>query len=347
MKKTKKLPPPTEQPFVTHLVELRDRLLKCVLVVVAVFLGLMSFSNNLYTFLAEPLIKSLPQGSTMIATGVISPFLTPFKLTLVVSVFVSVPFLLYQAWAFVAPGLYQNERRLAFPLIVSSTVLFYVGMMFAYYVVFPLVFGFMSATTPHGVAQTPDISLFLDFAIKMFFAFGVAFEVPIATILIIWMGLTTAESLAAKRPYVIVAAFVIGMLLTPPDVISQTLLALPMWFLFELGLIFSKMYQTKREDNTDKDTDDDSGSSNTSSKKTGADDANSDDDESVAEDYGDSEQAHGSPMSEAEMDAELDRIESEHDNPSPTEPHPEYEPLPEDDENNINPTQPPDTPRQS
>ena len=207
----KQFPPPVEQPFVAHLVELRDRLLRAVLVIIVLFLALISFSNDLYIFLAEPLIKSLPQGSSMIATGVIAPFLTPFKLTLVVSIFAAIPFLLYQAWAFIAPGLYKNERRLAFPLIVSSTILFYTGMVFAYYVVFPLVFGFMATTTPDGVAQAPDISMFLDFAIKLFFAFGVAFEVPIATILVIWSGLTTAESLAEKRPYVIVAAFVIGM----------------------------------------------------------------------------------------------------------------------------------------
>jgi len=321
MTKKKQLPPPTEQPFVAHLVELRDRLLKSVLVVIVIFLSLMSFSNNLYSFLAEPLIKSLPHGSTMIATGVIAPFLTPFKLTLVVSIFAAIPYLLYQAWAFIAPGLYQNERRMAFPLVVSSTVLFYTGMAFAYYVVFPLVFGFMTATTPQGVAQAPDITMFLDFSIKMFFAFGVAFEVPIATILVIWMGLTTAESLAAKRPYVIVAAFVIGMLLTPPDVISQTLLALPMWFLFELGLIFSKMYDSKRtvqddetSDTSDASNDNDAGSS----------------DDAAATDYGDSDQEPGSVLSEAEMDAELDRIESEDNYENPAEPHPEFEPLPED-----------------
>ena len=335
MTKQQQLPPPSEQTFVSHLVELRDRLLKSVLVVIVIFLSLMSFSNKLYSFLAEPLIKSLPQGATMIATGVISPFLTPFKLTLVVSIFASIPFLLYQAWAFIAPGLYQNERRMAFPLVVSSTVLFYTGMMFAYYVVFPLVFGFMAATTPEGVAQAPDITMFLDFSIKMFFAFGVAFEVPIATILIIWMGLTTAESLAAKRPYVIVAAFVIGMLLTPPDVISQTLLALPMWFLFELGLIFSKMYQKKlapeqgEAGNDSNDRDDDSN------------------DDSAASDYGDHEQERGQELSEADMDAELDRIDSEDNYENPSEPHPEFEPLPEDgDEKPASASDPQDDPQQ-
>jgi len=320
MTEPKEFPPPLEQPFVAHLIELRDRLLKCVLFITVIFLALISFSNDLYTFLAEPLIKSLPQGSSMIATGVIAPFLTPFKLTLVVSIFAAIPFLLYQAWAFIAPGLYQNERRLAFPLIVSSTLLFYVGMVFAYYVVFPLVFGFMAATTPEGVNQAPDISMFLDFAIKMFFAFGVAFEVPIATILVIWAGLTTAESLAAKRPYVIVAAFVIGMLLTPPDVISQTLLALPMWILFELGLVFSKMYTPNKEEGEQADAPQASAESDA-------------EDTAPAADYGDNPEDEYSQMSEEEMDAELDRIESEgsgyeHEGES----HPEYEPLPEEDE---------------
>lgn len=305
----KDFPPPTEQPFLSHLIELRDRLMKAVLVIIVIFLALIGFSNDLYIFLAEPLIQSLPQGQTMIATGVIAPFLTPFKLTLVVSIFAAIPFLLYQAWAFIAPGLYQNERRLAFPLIVSSTILFYTGMVFAYYVVFPLVFGFMSVTTPEGVAQAPDISMFLDFSIKLFFAFGVAFEVPIATILVIWAGLTTAESLAAKRPYIIVAAFVIGMLLTPPDVISQTLLALPMWLLFELGLIFSKMYKPPEKEEPVIATEDDY---------------------AQATHYGDvnDESAHAE-MSEADMDAELDRMEKD-DYDDDAEPHPEFEPLPEE-----------------
>jgi sec-independent protein translocase protein TatC len=320
----KEFPPPLEQPFVAHLIELRDRLLKCVLLITVIFLALISFSNDLYIFLAEPLIKSLPQGSSMIATGVIAPFLTPFKLTLVVSIFAAIPFILYQAWAFVAPGLYKNERRLAFPLIVSSTILFYVGMVFAYYVVFPLVFGFMAATTPEGVAQAPDISMYLDFSIKLFFAFGIAFEVPIATILVIWAGLTTAESLAAKRPYVIVAAFVIGMLLTPPDVISQTLLAVPMWILFELGLVFSKMYSPKTaEDETAQE------------KQAPAADPTVESDE-PATDYGDVDDNEYRQMSEDEMDAELDRIEAEErEYEEQAEAHPEYEPLPEEDEKTV------------
>ncbi len=242
MTEPKESPPVNEQPFLQHLIELRDRLLRVVLAVVVIFLGLFAFANDLYTFLAEPLLRHMPEGTSMIATEVASPFLTPFKLTLVLSVFIAVPFILYQAWGFIAPGLYQREQRLVFPLLFSSTLLFYAGMSFAYFVVFPLVFGFLTGVAPEGVAVMTDISRYLDFVLKMFFAFGLAFEVPIATILVVWSGMATAENLAKKRPYIIVGAFVFGMLLTPPDVISQTLLAVPMWILFELGLIFSRWY---------------------------------------------------------------------------------------------------------
>ncbi|VAX12084.1 Twin-arginine translocation protein TatC [hydrothermal vent metagenome] len=235
-----------EQPFLSHLFELRDRLLRVVLVVVLIFAGLFSFANDLYHILATPLLKQLPAGSSMIATEVASPFLTPFKLALVASIFMAMPFILYQAWAFIAPGLYKHEKRLAFPLLFSSIVLFYVGMAFAYYVVFPLVFGFLVTTAPQGVAVMTDISKYLDFVLKLFFAFGVAFEVPIATILLVLAGVTTPDDLASKRAYIIVAAFVVGMLLTPPDVISQTLLALPMWMLFEIGLFFSRLLLRQR-----------------------------------------------------------------------------------------------------
>ncbi len=236
-----------EQPFLAHLVELRDRLLRAVVVVLVIFLGLFSFANDLYHVMAAPLLAKLPEGQTMIATGVISPFLTPFKLALVAAVFLAMPFILYQLWAFIAPGLYRHEKRIAFPLLVSSVFLFYLGMAFAYYVVFPLVFGFMATTTPEGVVQAPDISQYLDFVLKLFFAFGVAFEVPIATILLVLAGATTPERLTAKRPYIIVAAFVVGMLLTPPDIISQTLLAVPMWLLFEIGVVFSRVLMRRRE----------------------------------------------------------------------------------------------------
>jgi len=234
-----------EQPFMAHLIELRDRLLRIVIVVFVIFLGLFSFANDIYHFLAAPLINQLPEGQQMIATGVVSPFLTPFKLALVASVFIAIPVILHQAWSFIAPGLYKHEKRLAFPLLFSSIILFYVGMAFAYFLVFPVVFGFMAATTPEGVTHAPDIATYLDFALKMFFAFGVAFEVPIATILLILAGVTTAEKLAEKRPYIIVGAFVLGMLLTPPDIISQVMLAFPMWLLFEAGLIFSRVIRRR------------------------------------------------------------------------------------------------------
>ena len=237
-----------EQPFMSHLVELRDRLLRMVVAIMLVFLVLFPFANEIYTFVASPIVAKLPAGSQMIATQVASPFLTPFKLALVVAVFVAMPYILYQFWAFVAPGLYTHEKRLALPLLASSIVLFYLGMVFAYFVVFPLVFGFFASVTPEGVAQMPDIAFYLEFVLKLFFAFGVAFEIPIATILLVAIGATTPASLAKKRPYVIVGVFVAGMLLTPPDVISQTLLALPMWLLFEAGIFFSRFFQRGRQD---------------------------------------------------------------------------------------------------
>lgn len=235
-----------EAPFMSHLVELRDRLLRAVLVILIIFLGLFTFANELYSLLAEPLLIHLPQGSSMIATEVASPFLTPFKLAMVTAIFISMPFILYQLWAFIAPGLYKHEKSLAFPLLFSSIILFYLGMVFAYFVVFPLMFGFFTGIQLQGVTMMTDITKYLDFVLKMFFAFGMAFEVPIATILVISTGMTTAEKLAEKRPYIIVVAFIVGMLLTPPDIVSQMLLAIPMWVLFELGLIFSRMLMRKR-----------------------------------------------------------------------------------------------------
>ena len=252
-----------EIPFMSHLVELRDRLLRAVLVVLIIFLALFSFSNELYTLLAEPLLIHLPTGSSMIATEVASPFLTPFKLAMMSAIFISMPFLLYQLWAFIAPGLYKHEKSLAFPLLFSSIILFYLGMVFAYFVVFPLMFKFFTGIALEGVTMMTDITKYLDFVLKMFFAFGMAFEVPIATILVISTGMTTADKLAEKRPYIIVVAFVAGMLLTPPDVISQMLLAVPMWILFELGLIFSRLLTRKkirlakeREEQEEKELDD-------------------------------------------------------------------------------------------
>jgi sec-independent protein translocase protein TatC len=235
-------------PLISHLVELRDRLLKAVLVILIITAGLIPFSNDLYQILAEPLLRHLPESSTMIATQVASPFLTPFKLTLSTAILIAIPILLYQLWAFIAPGLYEDEKKLVFPLLLVSTVLFFLGILFAYFVVFPIVFGFLTQTAPEGVAVMTDISSYLDFVLKLFFAFGLAFEVPIATILLIRTGVTTVEGLREKRPYIIVAAFVIGMLLTPPDIISQTLLAVPVWLLFELGLISAKFLPQKAAD---------------------------------------------------------------------------------------------------
>lgn len=240
-------PDPTERPFVAHLIELRNRLLRTIACVFVVLLALMPVSNQLYGWLAEPLFAVLPGGGTMIATQVASPFLAPFKLTVFVAVMISVPYIFYQAWSFVAPGLYLHERRLALPLMVSSTVLFYTGVAFAYLVVFPLVFAFFTATAPEGVTIMTDISHYLDFVLMLFLAFGAAFEVPVATYLLVRTGITSVDDLAKKRPYIIVGAFVIGMLLTPPDVISQTLLAVPMWFLFEIGLLLSR-YAIPREE---------------------------------------------------------------------------------------------------
>lgn len=245
-----------EQPFLTHLLELRDRLLRTVLVILVLFLALFYFANDIYALLAQPLLKHLPQGGTMIATEVASPFLTPLKMTLVASLFLSIPYLLFQFWSFVAPGLYAHERKLMMPLLVSSILLFYAGMAFAYFVVFPLVFGFFTSAAPEGVTVMTDISAYLDFVLTLFFAFGVAFEVPIATILVVWTGVVSPQALAAKRPYIIVGAFVIGMLLTPPDIFSQTLLAVPMWILFEIGVFFSR-YFVRQEDAAEDDLDSD------------------------------------------------------------------------------------------
>lgn len=235
----------TEQTLISHLVELRNRLLRVVLGILLVFLGLTPYANELYTYLAGPLLRHLPETSTMIAIEVAAPFLTPFKLALVVAIVLSMPLILYQFWAFVAPGLYRHERRLVLPLLISSSFLFYLGMAFAYFVVFPLVFGFLTATAPVGVAVMTDITKYLDFVLTLFIAFGISFEVPIVTILLVWVGVVTPAKLAALRPYVIVAAFVFGMLLTPPDAISQTLLAIPVWFLFELGLLCSRVFVRK------------------------------------------------------------------------------------------------------
>jgi sec-independent protein translocase protein TatC len=269
----------TEQPLIYHLIELRDRLLRVVLVVGVVFLVLFPFSNKLFSWLSGPLMVHMPEGSSMIAIEVASPFLIPFKLTLFMALFISIPYVLYQLWSFVAPGLYKHERRLVYPLLVSSTVLFYAGAAFAYFVVFPLVFAFFTGTAPEGVSVMTDISRYLDFVLTLFFAFGAAFEVPVFTVLLVWTGMATQESLRQKRPYIIVGAFVIGMLLTPPDIISQTLLAVPVWLLFELGVYFSGWFIKEKE--------------------------------SMTGDQPGTSVDHYQPLSDAEMEAELDRMEKE------------------------------------
>ena len=229
------------QPFMEHLIEFRDRVLRSVVAVLIIFAGLFSFSNELYIYISEPIREYLPESSTMIATEVASPFLTPFKLTLVLSLFAAMPYILYQAWAFLAPGLYQREKKIVIPLFISSVALFYAGMAFAYYIVFPLVFLFFTSIAPEGISVMPDIRSYLDFVLKLFFAFGLSFEIPIAVVILSWMGAVNPNNLAKKRPYVFVMCFVLGMLLTPPDIISQTLLAIPMWLLFELGILFGRL----------------------------------------------------------------------------------------------------------
>ncbi|ACH65038.1 twin arginine-targeting protein translocase TatC [Aliivibrio fischeri MJ11] len=244
----------SSQPLLAHLLELRNRLLKAIIAVIVVFLGLVWFANDIYEFLSAPLVERLPEGATMIATDVASPFFTPIKLTLVASIFVAVPVILYQVWAFVAPGLYKHEKRLIMPLLFSSSLLFYAGVSFAYFVVFPLVFGFFTTIAPEGVQVATDIASYLDFVLALFLAFGIAFEVPVAIILLCWTGATDPDTLRQKRPYIIVGAFVVGMMLTPPDIISQTLLAVPMCILFEIGLFFSRFYvRDNNEDDLEQD----------------------------------------------------------------------------------------------
>ena len=278
--------------LMSHLFELRDRVVRMLLAVLVIFLGLFYWANDIYSYLAAPLTRHLPEGSTMIAIDVASPFLAPFKLVLMLSVFLAMPVILYQFWAFVAPGLYKTEKRIAGPLLVSSILLFYTGMAFAYYVVFPLVFGFFTSIGPEMVSISTDIGRYLDFVLALFFGFGIAFEVPIATIILVAIGFTTPAKLAEKRPYIIVGAFIFGMFLTPPDVISQVLLAIPIWLLFEAGVIASSIIFKDRllEAEAENDLDD------------------SDDDDTDSNDVA-SEGSDYDPLSEEEMDAELDSIE--------------------------------------
>lgn len=229
------------QPLISHLIELRARILRAAAAVVIIFVPLAYFANDLFTLVAQPLLEQLPEGTGMIATEVATPFLTPFKLSLVTAVFIAMPVLLWQLWAFIAPGLYQQERRFVMPLMAMSSVLFYAGVLFAYFAVMPLIFGFFTAVTPQGVSMMTDIARYLDFVLTLFFAFGLAFEIPVATVLAVWAGLTTPAALASARPYVLVGAFAVGMLLTPPDVFSQSLLAIPTYLLFEVGIVLSRI----------------------------------------------------------------------------------------------------------
>ena len=283
-----------EMTFVQHLIELRDKLLHSVIAIFIVFLGIFPFANEVYSFIAAPIINVLPADTNIIAIGVISPFLTPLKMSLIFAVYLAMPYLLYQIWSFIAPALYKHERQMIIPLIVSSTILFYAGILFSFYVVFPVIFGFLSSIGPSIVDFTPDIQYYLDFVLKVSFAFGIAFEVPIATILLIMFGITTVEKLKNNRPYVIIGAFILGMLLTPPDIISQVLIAIPMWLLFEAGLIFAPMF--KRKSPTEPTNDNDPTKPSKDSRKNDADH----NDESDDEDWDD----------EA-LDAEMDKIDEE------------------------------------
>lgn len=235
-----------EQTLVDHLIELRNRLIKCIGALLLVFVCLVPFANDIYTFVARPLVGVLPEATSMIAIDPTSPFFAPFKLTFYAALFLTAPLILYQMWAFIAPGLYRNEKKLAIPLFISSVALFYAGIAFAYYILFGIVFSFFVSVAPEDISVAPDISSYLSFVLKMFFAFGFAFEIPIAVFLFVWAGLIEPEALTSKRPYVIVGCFVIAMLLTPPDPFTQSLLAIPMWLLFELGIYMAKFFLKKK-----------------------------------------------------------------------------------------------------
>jgi sec-independent protein translocase protein TatC len=239
--------PLAEGTLISHLLELRTRLLRAVIAVTVAFVPLAFFSNKLFTLIARPLIDKLPEGTSLIATSVVSPFMTPLKLSLVAALFVAMPVVLYQVWAFVAPGLYRHEKRFALPLFLTSVVLFYVGVAFAYFVVFPLMFAFLTATAPEGVRMMTDMASYLDFALLLFFAFGVAFEMPVATVLLVATGLVSVETLRKNRGYVLLGIFIVAAFLTPPDAISQTFMAVPMYVLYELGILLAAFLGRQRE----------------------------------------------------------------------------------------------------
>ncbi len=231
-------------PLVQHLIELRRSLLRSVIAIAIFFVVLFPFADEIYNFIAAPIVHAIP-GSNLIAIGVISPFLTPLKMSLILAIYIAMPYLLYQLWLFIAPALYRHEKRLILPLVISSTILFYAGLVFSFYVVFPVIFGFLATVGPDSVNFAPDIQYYLDFILKVSFAFGVAFEVPVITILLIIFGVTTPQKLKKNRSFIIIGSFVIGMVLTPPDVISQFLIAIPIWLLFEAGLVFSSFFKVR------------------------------------------------------------------------------------------------------
>jgi sec-independent protein translocase protein TatC len=240
-------PDAPQETFISHLIELRSRLLRAIVAVIIVFAALFYFAKDIYAVLAQPLLRVLPQGSTMIATDVTGTFLVPLKVTLMASFLIALPYVLYQAWAFVAPGLYQHEKRLALPVLVSSVLFFAVGMAFAYFFVFPVAFGFFAGYTPAGVQMMTDIDKYLSFVLTMFIAFGLTFETPVVVVVLVRMRVVTLEKLKAARPYVIVGAFVVGAIFTPPDVISQLMLAVPLWLLFELGVVLARFVAVPAE----------------------------------------------------------------------------------------------------
>jgi len=298
-----------EQPLISHLLELRTRVTRMVIAILVLLVVFFPFGNDIYIFVAAPLMDVMPEGTSMIATQVASPFLTPFKLALVTAVFVAMPYLLHQLWSFIAPGLYQHEKRLAVPLLASSILLFYAGAAFAYFVVFPLVFAFLTSVAPEGVAVATDITAYLDFVLTLFFAFGISFEVPIATILLVLAGMTTPDKLAQKRPFVVVGAFIIGMLLTPPDVISQTLLALPIWLLFEVGIFFSRLLKRKPKASEEEKS---IGGALTTTGAAAASGSSEAEQEVYEGEYEDDDDEYR-PLTDEEMEAELDAMDDDED----------------------------------
>ena len=240
-----------EGTLMSHLLELRDRLLKAVIALFVVFIPCAIYANELFTLVAQPLIGKLPKGTSLISTSVVGPFMTPFKVAFYVAIFVAIPYILYQIWAFVAPGLYKKEKRFAVPLLVSSVVLFYVGVVFAYFVVFPVMFSYLVLTAPIGVNYMPDMASYIDFVLTMFFAFGVAFEVPVAVVLLVLTGIVQVESLGKNRGYVIIGIFVVAAILTPPDAVSQCIMAIPMWLLYEGGLVMARVMQKMRRESAE------------------------------------------------------------------------------------------------